>query len=137
MGDIDQEGEKWLRCWRELESIEYPEEWSQGEASTPSRTPSPECIIENKMMGGKLWMKVDKLVRVCILKHLEEWPPSILKHLEEWPPTPPPYMPRLGMFWMRSTERTIKHFVVKYPLGGPPVGIPPFVVGTFILRVFS
>ena len=53
--------EKWVRCWNELESIEYPEEWSQGEASTPSRTPSPERIIEDKMMGGKLWRKVDKL----------------------------------------------------------------------------
>ena len=72
--------EKWVRCWSELESIEYPEEWSQGEASTPSRTPSPERIIEDKIMGGKLWMKVDKLVF-----------PLFYSTYEEGPPTPPPY----------------------------------------------
>ena len=55
---------KWEKCWNELESIECPdEEWSQGEAATPSRTPSPETIISDKMMGGKLWMKVGKLAR--------------------------------------------------------------------------
>lgn len=66
LGEAD---DRWFRCWMELESIEYPDEWSQGEASSPSRTPSPELVIRDKMVGGKLWMKVPQLVLI-ILQHL-------------------------------------------------------------------
>ena len=62
------------RCWNELERIDYPEEWSQGEAATPSRTPSPETIIEDKMMGGKLWMKVEQLALSIFYNAYEEGP---------------------------------------------------------------
>ena len=66
-GEADDD--RWAKCWEELESIEYPDEWSQGEASSPSRTPSPELVIRDKMVGGKLWMKVPQLVLI-ILQHL-------------------------------------------------------------------
>ena len=75
--------DRWRKCWMELESIEYPDEWSQGEASTPSRTPSPELIIRDKMVGGKLWMKVPQLVLIILHISYEEGPPP---HL-----TSPPY----------------------------------------------
>ena len=101
------------RCWNELERIDYPEEWSQGEAATPSRTPSPETIIEDKMMGGKLWMKVEQLALSIFYNTYEDGP-----HI------PHPYMPRLGTFWMRSTEEIIKNIIVKIIswVGPPPEG---------------
>ena len=55
-------GGKWVRCKRQLEGIQS--EYSEGERSTPSRTPSPETLVADKMVGGKLWMKVPRLVIV-------------------------------------------------------------------------
>ena len=117
----DEEATKWARCWNELESIGYPEEWSQGEASSPSRTPSPESVIADKMMGGKLWMKVPQLVLFIYTTY------------EEGPPTPhPPCAEAWNVLDAFERKESSNIYYCKLPLGLAPSVRNIFVVGTFL-----